>query len=278
VLLGCAIILIEYFVLARGFKATTWQRVCFTLGTLLLALALVSPLDIIGDIYLFSAHMTQHLILLLLVPPLWLFGLPPKLLKRLRGNSWFSKGERVLSQPVLAWFIGIATVWVWHLPVLFEATLENEIIHIGEHLLFIASGLIFWWPIIVKPAPTVKALSPLLAIVYLFLGAVGSSFLGIILTFSPAGIYPEYLHPGDLYGVLPTIRQNWGISAALDQQVGGILMWVVGTPVYVLGCLAELANWYKQAELETNREIAAQLEAERSQNAGLLLSAKGDTK
>ena len=264
VILGCAVFLIYYLVLARKFKATSLQISLFTTGTLLMFLALVSPLDTLGDYYLFSAHMLQHLLLILVVPPLWLWGIPAGLLKRLRRRLPFiNKVERVIAQPIVAWILGVGTIWVWHLPLLFEATLQNEWLHILEHLTFLATSVIFWWVVMIGPAQAERRLKPWLVMVYLFFAAIASSILGVILAFSSPGLYSTYLHPTDLYGILPTLRQTWGFSATADQQTGGILMWVMGSPFYLAGCLGALGRWYKESELETAREIAAELEAER---------------
>lgn len=265
VLLGCAVFLIYYLVLARSFRANWWQITSFTLGTLLMVFALVSPLDTVGDIYLFSVHMAQHLLLLLIVPPFWLWGLPPRLLNRVRTRlPLVARFEGVITQPFVAWIVGIGTVWLWHIPVLYEATLSNEVVHVVEHLTFLASGVVFWWAVMIVPAPNFKRIGPLFSILYLFMAAVASSILGIILTYAAPGLYPAYLHPADRFGILQTIRETWGVSVATDQQAGGLLMWVLGSPLYLLGCLGALGRWYKQSEAETAREIAAQLEAERT--------------
>lgn len=104
-------------------------------------------------------------------------------------------------------------------------------------------------------------MQPLVGVLYLFLGAASSSILGIILTFAPAGFYEYYLHPVDVKGLLSLFRQNWGLSAGSDQQIGGLIMWVVGSPVYLIGCFWLLGRWFSESEREATKE--AMLEAEK---------------
>lgn len=260
VILGCAALLAEYFIIARRFKIGQWRIVSFVTATLLLLLALISPIDTLGDYYLFSAHMLQHLILLLAVPPLWLLGIPAVLVKQFfKRWPWVQRIEQVMSKPLLAWLIGVVTVWVWHIPAFFNATLANETVHIFEHLTFLVSGVIFWWPVITKPLVSANYMPHWLAMIYLFLAAMVNSILGVILAFVPAGIYPIYLHPVDVFGILSVVRNNLRLSADNDQQIGGILMWVFGGPVYLLASFWSLARWYKQSEIETALEIEAEL-------------------
>ncbi len=86
------------------------------------------------------------------------------------------------------------------------------------------------------------------AIPYLFFASAASSILGILLAFAHPGLYRAYLSPVDAYGILATFRNGWGITPAIDQQAGGLLMWVAGTPVYLLGALSALSLWYRAAE------------------------------
>ncbi|MBK8129132.1 MAG: cytochrome c oxidase assembly protein [bacterium] len=114
--------------------------------------ALVSPLETLGDTYLFSAHMLQHLLLLLVTPPMLLLGLPPEVAQRIVAEPFLGMVERVLRRPYIAWPLGVLTIWVWHIPALYNATLADEQIHILEHVLFMVTAVIFWWPIL-SPLP-----------------------------------------------------------------------------------------------------------------------------
>jgi len=225
------------------------------MGVLTLLLALVSPLDTLGDTYLFSAHMAQHLLLVLVVPPLLLLGIPPLLWDRLFANRLVTRVERMVGQPPLSWVVGVATVWLWHAPALYNATLRSEGIHVVEHVSFLVSATIFWWPVV---APTRHALAPWRAVAYLALGAFANTILAIVLTFAPVGIYPAYLEPVDRLGILPLLRQGWRLSPQADQQLGGVLMWIPGGWVYLLAIVGSVARWYSEPDddaLETDQPL-----------------------
>jgi putative membrane protein len=244
ILLGCLFLLGGYLAAVRG--RFDQKTVFFGSGVLIIGVALISPLEALGDTYLFSAHMLQHLLLLLVVPPLLLLGIPPRLAQRLLAWPPANRTERILGRPWLAWLLGVGTVWVWHLPSLYNATLADETIHILEHLDFLVTATIFWWPIL---APlTERRLAPLAMLPYLFAAAAASSVLGIILTFAPVGLYPAYLKPTDSLGALPLLRDGWGLSPAVDQQIGGLLMWVPGSLVYFAGIIVALVRWYGSPE------------------------------
>ncbi|WP_051689936.1 cytochrome c oxidase assembly protein [Pelobacter seleniigenes] len=218
----------------------------FLLGTLATVVALMSPLDILSDDYLFSAHMIQHLLLDLIVPPLLLLGLPADPTRHFLQKALPARIEGILGRPPVAWLLGIATLWIWHLPILYAATLSNEHVHIFEHLCFLVTGTIFWWPVF-GPAAS-RALNTFYALVYLFTGALANSLLGIILTFAPQLIYLGYQHPDDTLGILPLLRNSWGLSPLADQQLGGVLMWVGGSLIFLTAILGVLTRWYAAGE------------------------------
>lgn len=246
VLIGCTALIAAYVGATR--RRLPRQMWYFFAGVAVLLFAQCSPLDALGDTYLFSAHMIQHLLLLLIVPPLLVLGIPPWLAERWLASPRISRAERALRQPAVAWLLGIGAMYVWHLPVLYNAALAHVNIHIAEHLCFLATGVIFWWPVC---APLAAArYAPLVALLYLFTAAVAGSALGIILTFTAPGLYPAYLNPVDARGFLPLIRNGWGLSPAVDQQVGGLVMWVPGGLVYLGAMIATLARWYGEADTE----------------------------
>jgi cytochrome c oxidase assembly factor CtaG len=244
VIAGCAVLLLVYFAALRfRFPKVAWY---FIAGIIVLLLALVSPLDTLGDMYLFSAHMLQHIFLILIVPPLLLLGMPRDLARRILQRPLAGRAERVLSRPVLAWTLGIGTMWVWHWPPLYNAALASEPIHIVEHLMFLVTAAIFWWPVI-GPIKELR-LAPVGAVVYVFGACAAHTVLAILLTFAPLGLYPAYLLPADTLHVLPLIREGWGLTPSADQQWGGLLMWVPACLVYLGVLLATLTHWYQTPE------------------------------
>ncbi len=238
VLIGCAALLVAYWAAHRNdLGRGGW----FVAGVGVMLFALVSPLDVIGDEYLFSAHMTQHLLLVLIVPPLLICGITPRFARRLVECPPLGAIERFLGNAVVAWTIGIGMLAVWHAPILFDAALNNEYVHILEHLCFMVSATIFWWPIF-GPLPEYR-LSPLWTQLYLLGGAMANSLIGIWLTFAPAGIYTPYLNPDDSLHLMELLRSGWGITPAVDQEVGGLLMWVGAGFVFISVMAAAIVRW-----------------------------------
>jgi putative membrane protein len=244
VILGCAALLLAYFTALRF----TFPKVAgyFISGIVVLLLALVSPLDALGDTYLFSAHMLQHILLILVVPPLLLLGVPRHLAQRILQYPLAGRMERVWSKPVLAWSLGIGTMWLWHLPPLYNAALASEPIHIVEHLTFLVTATIFWCPVM-GPIQELR-LSPLGAVVYIFGACMAHTALAILITFAPLGLYPAYLHPADPLNILPLIREDWELNPHADQQWGGLLMWVPSCLIYLSVLLGTLMLWYRSPE------------------------------
>src|SRR5437660_9672752 len=158
------------------------QVFTFLLGMFIMFLALVSPLDELGDSYLFSAHMVQHLVLTIVGPPLLVIGTPAWFLKPIVRNKVAFRIAKALTYPAVAFVLYNADFWLWHAPPLYNATLENQNIHILEHLTFIAFGVLNWWPIF-SPSEDLPRLSPGGQILYLFFNGMPTFALGAALTF-----------------------------------------------------------------------------------------------
>ncbi len=142
VLVGSALLLAGYLAAVRFRIDST--AVIFITGVVLMVIALVSPLDELGDDYLFSAHMLQHILLDLVAPMLFVLGLPVALVERILSWPPAAVTERILSRPPLAWALAVGTLWIWHLPRLYNATLASEAIHTFEHLTFLVTGTILY--------------------------------------------------------------------------------------------------------------------------------------
>ena len=245
ILVGCAALLLGYIII-QGFRLTS-ASFFFTLGVVILLLALVSPLHTLGEYYLFSAHMVQHLLLVLVVPPLLLLGTPAWIFRKLLQWPVADRVERVLGQPAVAWVLATLALYIWHAPVLFELTLHNMQAHIAEHLIFLVTGVIFWWPIMC-PLPERHRMNTAASVVFLFSAGVTNCLLGIVLSFAQPGIYPTYVSANDPFGVLVHIRYDWNITPAMDQQLGGMIMWVPGCLAYLGAILGTLGRWYRTPE------------------------------
>jgi putative membrane protein len=220
--------------------------VYFALGWAALVLALISPVHAWGSV-LFSAHMTQHELLMLIAAPLlvlsrpivpFLWSLPRPwavaLARCSKLRAW-EKTWRTISNPVVAWLIHAVVLWAWHAPALFEATLENESIHALQHASFLFSALLFWWAVIHGPQ---RALGFGLAVLYMFTTALHSGLLGALLTFANSVWYPGYAER----------TMVWGLTPLEDQQIGGLIMWIPAGLVYIAAGLALFAGWLRESE------------------------------
>ncbi|HZS79234.1 MAG TPA: cytochrome c oxidase assembly protein [Ktedonobacteraceae bacterium] len=244
----------------HGFEpARRGQVFAFLLGLCIMFLALVSPLDELGDSYLFSAHMVQHLCLTIVGPPLLLIGTPEWFVEPVLRNKTVYVIARALTYPAVAFFLYNADFWLWHAPVLYDATLENSGIHILEHLTFIIFGILNWWPIF-SPSKTLPRLSIGGQVLYLFLSGMPTVLLGAGLTFFPP-LYTPYI----------SAPRAWGISPAVDQQLGGLIMWIPGNIAYIVIMSVLFLRWMQKKEAEQaarERELFEQEDA--GQNAGVV--------
>jgi cytochrome c oxidase assembly factor CtaG len=235
----------------RGKGIRRWEAFAFAGGWFALFIALVSPLHAWGRV-LFSAHMTQHEILMLLAAPLLVLGRPliafmwalPLRWSRLVGGwgqvGWLQKTWRVLTIPIVAWVIHAVALWSWHVPVLFEAVLHNELVHTAQHLSFLLSALLFWWALIHGRQGWMGYGA---AALYVFTTSLHSGLLGALLTFSRSVWYPSYLG----------LTSSWGLTPLQDQQLGGLIMWIPAGVLYAIAGLALVAGWLREAELRALR-------------------------
>ena len=212
----------------------------FAAAVAVFLLAFISPFSALADGYLFSAHMVQHILLVLIVPALLLLSLPQSLSLR----PPFS----YLSHPVIGWFGGVGAMWLWHAPTLCNAAATSGTVSVIQTTSLLLMGSVFWWQVLAPRAE--QRLSPLAGIVYLFTACTACSVLGIILTFAPVSICPVYQHPVDRLGMLKTIRGEWGLTSDRDQQIGGLLMWVPMCLIYVTAILGQLVRWHSSPQPE----------------------------
>jgi len=198
-------------------------------------LTLISPLNALAAGYLFSAHMLQHILLLLIVPALLLMSLPRQVTLPRRA--------RRLAHPFVGWAAGISAMWLWHARPLCNAAVSSRLVSTLQVVSLLVMGALFWRPVL---APCEEdRLSPPGAVLYLFSACVACSILGILITFAPVSVCPIYAHPpSDRLGILGLIHGTWGVSPDKDQQIGGLLMWVPMCLVYLGAIVAQLARWY----------------------------------
>jgi cytochrome c oxidase assembly factor CtaG len=227
--------------------AKTWRHAprlsmaSFALGWLALVVALVSPVDALGSI-LFSAHMVQHELLMIVAAPLLVFGrplatmlwaLPPR--GRAVVGRTLQRAMHALTQPLLVTTAHAAALWIWHLPALYQATLRSEWIHALQHTSFLFTATFFWWAML---HGRYGRIGYGMAVVYVFITGLHSGLLGALIAFSPNLWYPIY----------DATTARWGLDAMEDQQLAGFVMWIpAGLLLSILG-VALFAAWLGEAE------------------------------
>ena len=200
-----------------GGRGATWLHALAFAGCMLALLAaLVTPIDGLGEDYLFSVHMFQHVLLGDIAPLLLLLSLSRVILRpvtrRLMGV------ERALgpfASPITAIVIWLGTMYLWHLPALYDAAIQHPLVHALEHLSFFAAGIALWWPL-VQPVPMRHGLTGLQPLAYIAGAKGGLAALGLVLAWSSTAFYP-------FYEDAPRI---WGLTAVEDQNVAGVIMMV----------------------------------------------------
>lgn len=238
----------------------SWQVGSYYAGLLTTAVALLGPLDTWND-ELFFLHMAQHLVLIQVAAPLLLLGrpvqvilrgLPARRTKAVLGGVLRRRVSRwvltALTHPAVAFVLFNASMVLWHLPSLYNAALENDLVHDLEHAFFFGTALIYWWAII-EPVPRHHKLKLHWALVSLFFSMIIGSAVGAILTLADNPVYAYYVGA-------PRV---WGLSVMDDQQIGGLLMWVVGGLVYsgiMLGMFIAALNRDAEPE-DTSDEVEA---------------------
>ncbi|HUQ12612.1 MAG TPA: cytochrome c oxidase assembly protein [Steroidobacteraceae bacterium] len=218
-----------------------WRAVAYVAGWMTLVVALLSPLDRAAS-GSFAWHMIQHETLMLIAAPLLVIGraLPTFLWALPHGArvsaghatkaSWFRGAWNRLTSPLSAWLLHAAALWLWHAPALFNAAVTNATVHDWQHATFLVTALIFWHALLNKSARARRGL----ALLYLFTTTIHTGVLGALLTFAGRPFYAT-LDGG--------LREASSLSALEDQQLGGLIMWVPGSIVYVAAALILAARW-----------------------------------
>jgi cytochrome c oxidase assembly factor CtaG len=226
----------------RGVRA--WEAVCFAAGWLVLAVALVSPLHPLGEV-LFSAHMVQHELMMVVAAPLLVLGRPlvpcvwalPPRWRRAVGEvarvSAFRTAWSGLTRPSTTWLLHAAAIWIWHAPALYDATLHNALVHTMQHVSFLATALLFWWSLLRGTRLGYGA-----SVAYLFATMLHTSALGVVLAFASSLWYAPYA----------ATTMQWGLTPLDDQQLGGLIMWIPGGVSYLVASLVLIARWMRESE------------------------------
>ena len=231
--------------------APVWRLLSLLIGLAALALALVSPIDSLAE-QSFSFHMAQHMLLLDLVPIFCILGLNKILLRpATRRLQALERALGPLMHPWVAVVLYIVAMWAWHVPAAYDSALENVTVHILEHVVFLSVGFLYWWQLLspIRSRFRSGAMGPLL---YMMSTKIGVGLLGIALTFAPNPLYSYY-----------ELREGiFGLSAGVDQQIGGELMALEQTIVMGVALAYLLFRAIDQSEREQERREALEDRAE----------------
>lgn len=242
-----------------GRGVTRPQVAAFGSGLGALYIALVSPLDALGDA-LFSAHMVQHLLLMLAAAPLLVYGAPlfvvlwalPRRGRTAAGQVWrraagLQTAWDALTHPLAAWLLYGLTLWLWHLPALYTWALRNTFVHEVEHFAFLFASTLFWW-VLFSPLGR-RRLSRGAGVLYLFGTCLHGNVLGLLITLSPTPWYAAYARTTPL----------WGLAPLEDQQLAGLLMWMPVGLVYAVLAALVFARWMQEMDAARPRSGAVRL-------------------
>jgi putative membrane protein len=242
---------------ARKEAEQRWRSLCFYAALLVLAVALSSPIEALSE-EVFWAHMVQHVLLLVVAPPLMLVARPWVRLwrvlalgaRRSLGRS-IALGERMepvrwglraVGRPLPSFLLFSVVLLAWHLPPLFDATLSSSALHVLEHTLFFGTALMLWKHVIDSP-PLHAPLSSLQRVIYVVGAMVVSWALAVVLALAPHPLYAHYAHE---------LTRPGGISAIADQQVAAGVMWVPGSVTFVIVIFIYVHRWLTPAAVRAN--------------------------
>ena len=238
----------------RGARARShwpiWRTLLFLLGLVALLASLASPIDRIA-FELFSIHMLQHMLLLVVAAPLLLAGAPVRPLLRglplavrrtviraVARNTAFRALVHFVRHPVMAAALYVVGLYAWHVPALYDAALDHPTLHIVEHLWFLGVALIFW-SVVIDPVPFRASLPYAARIPFLLLvGAAQNTILGGLLAFSDRLYYTHYA----------TTTLAYGLDPVTDQRLGGAIMWVPGDLIFLVAASFSFFLWLQSEE------------------------------
>jgi putative membrane protein len=227
----------------RTSEAPVWRLWCLLAALLAAMIALVSPVDALAD-QLFFMHMVQHMLLLDLVPILAILGLTKVILRPMtRAVRDLERRVGVLAHPAFAVVLYVAVIWGWHVPAAYDLALRHQLVHVLEHISFLAAGSLYWWHLLspIRARMRLDGMGPVLYMTStkLFVGA-----LGMGLAFAPSALYPYYLHHARV----------WGISAHDDQAIAGLIMAVEQSLVMGVALVVLFVRALTESEREQLRK------------------------
>jgi putative membrane protein len=221
-----------------------WRSISYLSGLAILWIALMSPIDVLSDQF-FYMHMIQHLLLVMIAPPLllianpmpiMLWGLPSSLRleigRGLRPGSRFRRAVRSVTTPGLVWLYFVAVLVGWHDPRLYDLTLKSALVHDLEHLSFLGTAVLFWWHVIGCAPHIHRRLSQGVRIGYALSMVPANALTGIAIALASEPIYEHYT----------TVPRLGEMTVLQDQELGGAIMWIPGSMMYIIAALILIAQ------------------------------------
>jgi putative membrane protein len=219
---------------------TTAQKIYFGSGLLLMFASLNGPLHDLSDDYLFSAHMVQHLLLTLALPPLLLAGVPGWMIRRPLATGFIAPIARFFTRAPIAFVTFNVVIAAWHLPPLYNAAMAHHSIHIVEHLMFMVAAVLMWWPLM-SQLPELPRLAYPGQMLYAFLMSIPMSIIAVYIAMSDHVLYPAYAAAPR---VLP-------LSPLEDQLLGALIMWIPGGIIFYIIMTVVFFKWNARGEDST---------------------------
>jgi len=221
-------------------QPTIGQKVYFFSGLLVLFGSLNGPIHDLSDDYLFSAHMVQHLLLTLAVPPLLLAGTPGWMLRQLLSRKHIAPVCHFFTRAPIAFVVFNLTIAVWHLPPFYNAAMAHHSLHILEHLMFMAAAVLMWWPLL-SQLPELPRLAYPGQMLYSFLMSIPMSIVAVYIAMADHVLYPAY---SAAPRVLP-------LTPMEDQLLGALIMWIPGGLIFMIIMTVVFFKWNARGEDST---------------------------
>ncbi len=218
-------------------EPTLTQKICFFAGLFVMFASLNGPIHDLSDDYLFSAHMVQHLLLTLAMPPLLLAGVPGWMLRPVLSRPRVAPIARFVTRAPICFVVFNLVIAVWHLPPFYNAAMANHNLHILEHLMFMAAAVLMWWPLL-SQLPEFPRLAYPGQMLYSFLMSIPMSIVAVYIAMSDHVLYPAYTAAPR---VLP-------ISPLEDQLLGALIMWIPGGIIFYIIMTVVFFKWNARGE------------------------------
>ena len=238
--------------------SATWRLVSYLVGLVFITIALMSPIDVMSG-QLFFMHMVQHLLLIMIAPPLllianpmavMLWGLPDRLRRpvgqgfsrALHRDSNSRKLLRTITSPGVVWLLWVIVIVGWHDPDMYNAALRSDFVHDIEHISFFLVSMAYWWHV-TGAGPRIHKQFGLLGRIIFVLAAIPPNMMtGVVLAFAENPIYAYYMD----------IPRIWNISVMTDQRISGVIMWIPGSMMYIIAALVLISQLLGQEERKPN--------------------------